>query len=339
MSYMLGYMRRWLVYAPLALLIIAMIACLLSALPARAEQISLAVVTKPGSAQYIAAEKFAQLVKERSGGATTVKIFHSGSLGTETEILQQIQLGAVQMGIITLGPFDTFVPEVKVVAFPFLFTDAATVDRVLDGPVGREILDELEKAGFKGLSFSENGFRHLTNSRGPVQTVADAKGLKVRVMESTFHKELWRALDANPTPMGWPIYSELQQHTIDAQENPLWVLSVYKLYEVQKYLSLTGHVYSAHIDIANLGWFNNLPESTRTLVQTAMHDAAVYQRAWNRAQESAYLNEMAAHGMQIVEHPDLATFRAQVAGLKDLDMYSQPRIRELLERIITAAQQ
>ena len=306
-------------------------------LQASAAQISLAVVTKPGSAQYIAAEKFAELVKERSNGATTVKIFHSGALGTETEMLQQIQLGAVQMGIITLGPFDTFVPEVKVVAFPFLFKDHATVDRVLDGPVGQEILKTLESAGFKGLAFSENGFRHLTNSRQPVHTAKDAGGLKIRVMESTFHKELWRALGANPTPMGWPIYSELQQHTIDAQENPLWVLSVYKLYEVQKYLSLTGHVYSTHIDIANLGWFNSLPADQQTLIATAMHDAAIFQRAYNRSQEAANLEEMRANGMIVEEHPDLQSFRDRVAKLRDMDMYAAPATRALLDKILEAA--
>ncbi len=306
---------------------------------AMARQISLAVVTKPGSAQYVAAEKFAQLVEERSGKTLTVRIYHSGSLGTETEMLQQIQLGAVNMGIITLGPFDTFVPEVKVVAFPFLFKDYATVDRVLDGPVGTAILGELEKAGFRGLAFSENGFRHLTNSRHPVHAAADAEGLKVRVMESTFHKELWRALGANPTPMGWPIYSELQQGTIDAQENPLWVLSVYKLFEVQKYLSLTGHVYSAHIDIANLAWFNALPAEEQALITLAMRDAARLQREWNRSQEAVYLEELRTQGMIVDDAPNLPSFRQRIDKLRELDMYAAPRTRELLDQIIRAAQQ
>lgn len=319
----------------------AIVCCLCLALCAEstlAATISLAVVTKPGSAQYVAAERFAQLVQERSGGKTTVKIFHSGSLGTETEILQQIQLGAVQMGIITLGPFDTIVPEVKVVAFPFLFKDAATADRVLDSSVGTAILAELEKVGLKGLAFSENGFRHLTNSLHPVHSVPDATGLKIRVMESTFHKELWSALGANPTPMGWPIYSELQQHTIDAQENPLWVLSIYKIFEVQHYLTLTGHVYSAHIDTANLAWFNALSDADKSLIANAMQDAAHYQRQWNRSQEATYLDEMRKQGMIIDEHPDLQSFRERVSTLKDMDMYAAPRTRELLELILKAAQ-
>lgn len=319
-----------------SILVLAMI-CL--AIPAMAAtQVQLAVVTKPGSAQYVAAEKFAELIKERSAGAYSVKIYHSGSLGKETEILQQVQLGAIQMAIVTLGPFDTFVPEIKAIAFPFLFKDYATADRVLDGPVGREALDSLEQAGFKGLQFSENGFRNLSNNRGAIHSAKDVKGLKLRVMQSTFHKELWRTLDANPTPMGWPIYSELQQGTIDGQENPLWVFDEYKLYEVQKYLALTGHVYSVHIDIANLNWFESLPEKTQSMFMKAMRDAAIYQRAVNRAKEAEYLATLKEKGMIIDEKPDMASFRKKVAPMKEIDMYKEPNTRALLEKLLNATQ-
>lgn len=303
-----------------------------------AKTIRFGIVTTPGTAQYICAEKFKQLVEERSGSDIIVKLFHSGSLGKETDILQQVQLGAVDMAIITLGPFDTFVPEVKVVSFPFLFRSYEQVDAVLDGPVGREVLDSLEKAGFKGLAFSENGFRNLTNDRRPVRTVADAKGLKIRVMKSALHKELWRTLDANPTPMGWPIYSELQQGTIDGQENPLSVIWLYKLYEVQKYLSLTGHVYSAHIDIAGLNWWNGLSTSEQELVNTAMKDAVQFQRKWNRDNVADFLTKLKDAGMEVVEHPDLDSFKARAEQLKEMDIYSEPRTRELLEKILKATQ-
>ena len=303
-----------------------------------ATQVQLAVVTKPGSAQYVAAEKFAELVKERSNGEYVVKLYHSGSLGKETEILQQVQLGAIQMAIVTLGPFDTFVPEIKAVAFPFLFKDFETADAVLDGPVGREALDALAQAGFKGLHFSENGFRNLSNNRGPIHSAKDVKGLKLRVMQSTFHKELWRTLGANPTPMGWPIYSELQQNTIDGQENPLWVFDEYKLYEVQKYLSLTGHVYSVHIDIANLQWFESLPEKTQKMFEGAMHDAAVFQRKVNREKEAEYLAKLKEKGMIINENPDVGSFRSMVEPMKDMEMYQEPKTRALLDKLLKATQ-
>ncbi len=301
-----------------------------------AVKIKLGVVTKPGSAQNVAAEKFKELVEQRSGGGVSVKIYHSASLGSETEILQQIQMGSIQMGIITLGPIDAFVPEVDVVAFPFLFKSYEQVDQVLDGPLGDEVLARLERAGFKGLAFTENGFRHLTNRVRPVHTVDDVKGLKIRVMESTLHKELWRALGANPTPMAWPIYTELEQGTIDGQENPLWVAWTYKLYEVQKYLSLTGHVYSAHAVLANLDWYNGLPRETRELLRDAAREAARYERNWNRSNEASFLAKLKKAGMVVDEHPDIDSFRARVQGLRNLEMFRRPGTAELLEKFLAA---
>ncbi|HEC31925.1 MAG TPA: TRAP transporter substrate-binding protein [Deltaproteobacteria bacterium] len=298
--------------------------------------IKLGVVTKPGSAQNVCAERFKDLVESKSGGNLIIKIYHSASLGTETDILQQIQMNSVQMGIITLGPFDVFVPSVKVVGFPFMFKSFEQVDRVLDGPLGKELLKDLEVAGFKGISFSENGFRHLTNNVRPVHTVEDVKGLKIRVMESELHKELWRILGANPTPMGWPIYTELQQGTIDAQENPLWVIWTYKMYEVQKYLTLTGHVYSAHIDVANLNWFNSLPKSEQKLLQQSMIEAAHYERQWNRTNEAGFLAKLKKAGMIVDEHPDIASFKAKALKLKDLPMFQEKRTKELLEKCLEA---
>lgn len=298
--------------------------------------IKLGIVTPPGSAQHVTAARFAELVQERSNGAYRVEIFHSGSLGTETEILQQVQMGAVEMAICTLGPFDTFVPEVKVVSFPFMFRDYAQVDEVLYGPLGDEVLAALERAGFKGLSFSENGFRNLTNDTRPVHSLADVKGLKIRVMQSTLHKELWRTLGANPTPMGWPIYSELQQGTIDGQENPLWVVWTAKLYEVQKYLTLTGHVYSAHVDIASLGWFNALPEQTQALLKDCMREASRYQREWNRANVQDFLQKLEAAGMQVETEPDLASFKERAESLTSMPLYADPATRALLENFLKA---
>ncbi|MEE4243450.1 MAG: TRAP transporter substrate-binding protein DctP, partial [Desulfopila sp.] len=186
--------------------------------------IKLGVVTKPGSAQNIVAEKFKETVETETNGKITVTIYHSNSIGSETEILQQIQLNTIQMGIITAGPFDTFDPVVRVINYPFLFRDHAQADAILDGPLGREILQSLESAGFKGLCFSENGFRNLTNNKRPVTGPQDIKGLKIRVMASPLHRSIWQALGANPTPMPWPIYTELEQGVIDGQENPLWVM-------------------------------------------------------------------------------------------------------------------
>lgn len=298
------------------------------------ETIKLGVVTKPGSAQNIVAEKFKELVEAQSGGDLQVKIFHSGSLGNETEILQQIQMGTVELGVITSGPFDSFDPIVRVIDYPFLFKDHQQADQILDGPLGGEILASLETSGFKGLCFSENGFRNLTNSRKAVKDPGDINGLKIRVMASALHKSIWQTLGANPTPMPWPIYTELEQKVIDGQENPLWVLEVYKFYEIQKYMTLTRHVYSAHIDVASLNWWNSLDEKKQALIQKAMYEAARFQRAENRSKNDARLQMLKEKGMQVEEHPDIEAFRGQVADLKNIDLFAEPKVQKLLTKVI-----
>ncbi len=298
--------------------------------------IKLGVVTKPGSAQNIAAEKFKELVEKRSNGNIKVQIFHSASLGNETEILQQVQMNSIQMAIVTGGPFDTFDPMARVINYPFLFKDYEQVDRILDGPLGAELLKSLEGSGFKGLCFSENGFRNLTNNKLPVKNPAGIKGLKIRVMASAIHKAIWQNLGANPTPMPWPIYTELEQGVIDGQENPLWVMEVYKFYEIQKYMTLTRHVYSYHIDVASLKWWQTLNTDTQKMIQEAMVEAAVFQRQDNRSKNAARLQLLKEKGMQVEENPDIDAFRAKVAGLKDMDVYKDPKVQALLNKILEA---
>lgn len=313
------------------------LACLLCWSDASAAMnIKLAVVTKPGSAQNIAAEKFKELIEKRSNGEIRVKIFHSASLGNETEILQQVQMDSIQMAIVTGGPFDTFDPMARVINYPFLFKDYEQVDRVLDGPLGAELLRSLESSGFKGLCFSENGFRNLTNNKRPVKTADDLKGLKIRVMNSAIHKAIWQALGANPTPMPWPIYTELEQGVIDGQENPLWVMEVYKFYEIQKFMTLTRHVYSYHIDVASLSWWKSLDEKTKDMIEKAMVDAAVYQRRDNRSKNEARLKLLKEKGMQVEEHPDIQSFRTKVADIQKMDLYRDQKVQALLQKILGA---
>jgi tripartite ATP-independent transporter DctP family solute receptor len=321
-----------------AALLAVMLICTFSLPAAGAMVIKLGVVTKPGSAQNIVAEKFKQLIEQRSDGSIAVKIFHSASIGNETEILQQVQLNQVQMAIITGGPFDTFDPIVRVINYPFLFRDGDQADRILDGPLGAEILQSLQGSGFKGLCFSENGFRNLTNSKRPVKTPDDIRGLKIRVMSSALHKAIWQTLGANPTPMPWPIYTELEQGVIDGQENPLWVMEVYKFYEIQKYMTLTRHVYSPHIDVASLQWWNTLDEKTRRLIQRTISEAAVFQRQDNRSKDADRLTLLAAKGMVVEKKPDIDAFRKKVSDLKDMELYQDPRVKALLLKFLDATQ-
>jgi tripartite ATP-independent transporter DctP family solute receptor len=299
-------------------------------------EIKLGVVTKPGSAQNIVAERFKERIEESSGGTVSVRIFHSQSVGNETEILQQLQMGTLQMGIVTAGPFDQFDPVVRVINYPFLFRSNEQADAVLDGPLGAEILKSLESSGLKGLCFSENGFRNLTNDRRPVRSPEDVRGLKIRVMSSALHQAIWKTLGANPTPMPWPIYTELEQGVIDGQENPLWVMEVYKFYEIQRHMSLTRHVYSPHIDVASLSWWNRLEPETQKLISETIYEAALHQRRENREKDAERLKMLREKGMEIVENPDTEAFRQKVAGMKEMALFSEPRVKDLLERLLEA---
>ena len=136
--------------------------------------------------------------------------------------------------------------------------------------------------------------------------------------------------------MPWPIYTELEQGVIDGQENPLWVMEVYKFYEIQKYMTLTRHVYSPHIDIASLKWWNTLDEKTRTLIHKTIYEAAVFQRQDNRSKDTQRLVYLASKGMVVEQSPDIGAFRTKVSGLKDMSLYQDPRVKALLLRILDA---
>ncbi len=318
--------------------IVTILLLFISSSVSAAMTIKLGVVTKPGSAQNIVAQKFKELIQSRSESGIKVKIFHSASLGNETELLQQIQMGTLEMGVITGGPFDTFDPIVRVINYPFLFKDYAQADAILDGPLGSEILESLETSGFKGLCFSENGFRNLTNNKRAVTSPKEINGLKIRVMSSALHKTIWQTLGANPTPMPWPIYSELEQGVIDGQENPLWVLEVYKFYEIQKHMTLTRHVYSPHIDVASLNWWNGLKPKIQAMISRAIIDAAQFQRKENRDKNADRLALLKNKGMLVEEQPDIKAFRSKVANLKDMGLYQDPRVKALLLKMIAATQ-
>ncbi len=306
---------------------------------AAAQQLKLGVVTKPGAAQNIAAEKFRDILEHESKGRFTVTIYHSASIGDETRILEQLQTGAIHLAIVNTDPFEIFTPIVRVIRYPFLFKNSRQADEILDGPLGREIFKILEPSGFKGLAFSENGFRSLTNNRNPVQTADDLQGMKIRVMSSPPHKAIWQALGASPAQAPWPIYSELADGGLDGQENPLWVVDVYNFFEVQKYMTMTNHIYSAHIDVASMTWWQKQPAATRELIQDAMYRAAVFQRKDNRTKEAERLYLLKEKGMIVEEHPDTESFRAKVSNLKDLDYYATPQVQDLLTKMLEATKE
>lgn len=280
------------------------------------EKVNIGVVTGPTFVHTVAAQKFKDEIDRVLPGKYDVIVHHSAALGSETQVLQQLQLGTVQMAVCTTGPIEAFVPEIKALEMPFLFTSYEASDKVLDGPIGQDLLKRFDKAGLVGMHFLDNGFRNVTNSKRAVNGPDDLKGMKIRTMESPTHLAIWRAIGANPTPMAWPITTQLQQGVLDGQENPISVISAGKLNEAgQKYLSLTRHVYSALVFVGSKAFMDKLPAADRKVFMDAATTAALAGRRFVRDNEASQLAGLKAAGMQVVDNPDVAGFRAKTESV------------------------
>ncbi len=314
-----------------------LVVCLaLSAGPAVAKTtVNIAVVVNPTFVHTQAANWFKDEVEKKLPGKYDIVVHHSGALGSETQVLQQIQLGTTQMSVCTTGPIEAFVPEIKALEMPFLFPSYEAADTVLDGPVGQDLAARLEMQGFTVLHFLDNGFRNVTNSKKPVKTPQDLAGMKIRTMEAPTHLAIWRALGANPTPMAWPIFTALQQGVIDGQENPIAVIYAAKLIEAgQKYLTLSRHVYSALVFIGNKTFMDGLPEADRLVFLEAARNAALRGRSFIRDNEARQLAELRTAGMEIEEHPDMAAFKkATEPVLAGLDGESKKIVEEIQQAV------
>ena len=315
------------------LLCIFLTVALSPALATAARTIQLGFAPRPGTTQQIAASTFKDLLEKRSSGAFTVTITEENDQSHDSLLLDRIQTGALHLGLINASAFEAQAPITRVISFPFLFTDDTQAEEILNGPLGSAILRDLETIGCKGLAFTENGFRHLTNNLRPVRQIGDLSGLRIRTLSTPLSIATWRALGANPASLPWPIFSELEQGILDGQENPLWVVETYSFHEVQQYLTLTRHSYSAHIGVASLKWWATLTGEEQKMISQAVVEAARFQRQGHRAKEAVRLLMLKGKGMVAEELPDRPGFRSQVAGLIALEAYSEPKVQALLGKM------
>lgn len=280
-----------------------LIICLPLSLTAKEKTIKLKLATVVPSkhAYNVGGREFARRIKEATGGAIDIRVFSGGQLGKgERELLEGMQIGAIDIAVTATGPISGFSPSMMVLDLPFLFRDCKHVDAVLDGALGRNLLDDLEKSKLKGLAFFENGFRNFTNSVRPLLRPEDFKGLKFRTMENPVHLASVRQLGAQAVPMSWgEVYTSLQTKVIDGQENPVAIIHAYKLNEVQRYLSLTGHFYSPAPLTMSLKRFESLkPEWRKLFIKTAMKVAA-FERKIIRDNEQRQLKDLKAWGTDV----------------------------------------
>jgi tripartite ATP-independent transporter DctP family solute receptor len=315
--------------------ILSALIALLTVLPAQAKKtLKLATVTPDHHAYTQGAQEFARLVEEGTKGEVVIKVYGGGQLGKgERELLEGLQLGTIDMAVTATGPVSNFSEDMGVVDLPFLFTDNEHVDKVLDGPIGRSLLDGLEKANIKGLAFFENGFRNFTNSKRSLLKPQDFKGLKFRTMENPVHLASVRQLGAQAVPMSWgEVYTSLQTGVIDGQENPVAIVFAFKLSEVQKYLSLTGHFYSPAPLSMSLKKFKGLKPEYRKVILDAALQAAAYERKLIRDNEAKQLAALKEQGM-IVSEVDKAIFVEAMAQVYDEFGKKYPGWQAVLEQI------
>ena len=272
------------------------------------------ISTAQNSHQGVAIDTFAKEVGKLTNGRYKIETFYSGSLGGERESVEAVQLGTQALTFTSTGPIPNFVPEAKILDVPFLFRDKAHARAVLDGPIGDDLLKKFDARGFKALAWGENGFRHMTNSKREVREPEDLKGLKMRTMENPVHIAAYKGLGIVTTPMAFPeVFTALQQGTVDGQENPLSVIMASKFDQVQKYLSLTGHVYSPCIFLMNKADFDKLSADDKKAFLEAAKAGVKANRARVDEDDTKGVAELRARGMDVTENVDKAAFVAKLA--------------------------
>lgn len=304
------------------------------AAPLAAQEIKIGYALAEDSHYGAGAQAFEESLKASLGDQFSFRHFPSSGLGGEREVLEGLQLGTVEMTIASDGTLSNFVPEVGVLGIPFLLRDKEHARAVLDGEIGEEMLAKFENAGLHALAWGEQGFRHITSNRGPIETPADLEDLKIRTMENPVHIEAFRALGAAPTPMAWPeVIGALQQGAIDGQENPLSVIVSAKLNEVQENLTLDGHVYSSTVILVSPSLWSTLDDQQKAAFEKAADDAVVAMRAYVDEVDASGVAQMQEAGMTVNElSPEQkAAFRDALA--EPYKNYEAQFGKELMDRI------
>lgn len=264
--------------------------------------------------QHLAALEFAKQVKSRTNGAIEVQVYGSSTLGNDNTAIASVRGGTIDLTTSGTPYYTGMVGRMNVLDLPYMFASTEQAYKVLDGPIGRGLLDELEAHGMKGLAYWEVGFRSLTNSKHPVRTPDDVKGLKIRTTPNPAHIKAFQLLGASPTPMPLAeVFGALESKAVDGQENPVNIVRNNKFYEVQKYMSLTRHAYTAMPVVMNKKKFDTLkPEQQKALIDAALA-AGTYQRDLIKKSEASDIAYLRSQGMQVEENVNPEPFRKLVA--------------------------
>lgn len=264
--------------------------------------------------QGLGAKKFAEIVAQKSGGKMQVKLFAGGQLGGDVQTVSALQGGTIDLTVLNSGILQSQAKEFAILDLPFLFNNYKEADAVVDGKTGKQLADKLRAKGLVGLGYWDLGFRNVTNSKRPITKLEDFSGLKIRVIQSPIYIDTFSALGANPVPMPFPeVYTALEQKTVDGQENPFTTIEGNKFQEVQKYLSLTGHVYTpAYLIVGSKKWAT-FPADVRKILEDTAKELQSFVYATAEKDENELLAKIKAAGVQVNEADKAAFVRASKA--------------------------
>ncbi|MBF9023519.1 DctP family TRAP transporter solute-binding subunit [Rhodobacterales bacterium FZCC0069] len=248
---------------------------------------------------------FEELVEAGSNGEIDVQIFPSSQMGPDREMIEGVQTGVLEMAIPPSSFFAGWDPAFAVIELPYMYPSKDVAFEVLEGPSGDAMIERIEGQGLVGLGWLELGVRNVTNNVRPIASPSDLEGVKLRTMQVPAHVATFQALGANPTPMNFgEVYSALQQGVIDGQENPLAIITSQRFYEVQSYLSTTGHVFAAYMPVISKPFFDSLSDEHQELIRSSMAAARAYQAEIVAAEDATQLQEIRAAGVEVLELTD-----------------------------------
>lgn len=279
----------------------------------------ISIAGAPGHPSVMGAEKWAELVKQKSGGKMTIKVFPNGLLGGDVQVLSAVQGGTIDFTSMNSGILQSQVKEFAIFDFPFMFENGKEADPILDGAFGKKLADLLPAKGLVNLAYFELGFRNLTNSKRPIAKADDIAGLKIRVIQSPIYIETFNALGANAIPMPiTEVYTAMEQKIIDGHENPFSVIETSKFNEVQKFLTVSNHIYNRQSVLASKKKWDALTKDEQDILMATMQEAKLWQRENARTLADQSLTNL-KKSMQVSVLPpeEIAKIRAKIKPVID----------------------
>ena len=280
-----------------------------------------------------AVKQMGKLLEERTDGRICVEVFHSAQLGEEKDTIEQTKFGVIDLNRVSMGPFNNLVEETKVVSLPYVFKGVDHMHRVMDGPIGDDILAAFEPHGYVGLAFYDGGSRSFYNRVKPIKSIEDLEGMKVRVMQSDIFVDMMSALGANATPMPYgEVYSSIQTGVIDGAENnwPSYESSGH--YEVAGYYTLDEHLIVPEVLVMSKVSWDKLSPEDQAAVRQAARDSVPFMREQWQAREKASEEKVRAAGVEIVTEIDKAPFMAAMDSVYEKHVTSE-NLKDLVARI------